>query len=442
MVGFGVALRDAVRLRRNPECQNLSNRLLSPGILVPPSFGVTGTPSQKGLGSSLSIHHRLMQASVEEPLSYFTYLQETDLSTILIKDHMQSGVWVAPQAGSSTAARISVVGDDANPMPSMGHLFCEHKTRATTVQLRASSGNDSFPAASFSFDLGNSASVFLGSTPNGQNWAGAHFDKSFQLSSKDPSSNEDSPAVEHRHLSHYEGLDTMNRTMLNAKAGAWTPFCFGENRDPLSVHGYMAANALGATGAVHASLYENNNTPQIKSYFSANLNEVDRPPLQVSLSQNGLNTSIALTQVLSFDRIQLNVLEDRAPYVRNTAAWTIRMENSPAKAGSSTPASANVALAAAWQVNRAVALKAVYDKSGCTTAVLCKRWEHPRMTCSLLHRWSAKGPQLWGIGLELETGRLETDSKGYYYNHHPTPTTTIDSGVMPPTKGVLPGEHP
>lgn len=416
------------------------------GVLVPPSFGVVGTPSQKGLGPSLPIHHRLMQASRDEPLSYFTYLQETDLSTILIKDHMQTGVWIAPQAGTNTSARISVYSEKpqrrGDEKTHEGHLFLEHKVHPATIQVRAPSGNGS-PAASCSIQALPCLCFFAGSTPNGKNWAGTHFDHTFHLSSAADSVD---THPDRGMFENYEGLDTMCRNTVNAKLGAWTPLYFRKNRgvggeNPLSIHGYAAVNALGATAAVHGALHQGSAAPTIRSYLSVNLSDADRPPLQVTLSQMGTTSSIALTQVVSFDRIQFNVMEDRAPFVRNTAAWTVRMENDRSIA--ETPTSAKLEVAGAWQVNRALALKAVYDKWGVlTTAVMFKRWHYPRVTCSLLHRWEGAGPVgRWGFGIELETGGIEGDPSAYYYAHHPSPAETIDSEKVPPTRAVLPGER-
>jgi hypothetical protein len=303
----------------------------------------------------------------------------------------------------------------------------------------------------------------------------------------------------------YEGLDTMCRSTINVKAGAWIPIDYGNIRNNIvspssttatrrkqnpnhqQLHGYAAINMLGATAAVHGSWNRTNNnhnndhpmawllqTPHLHTYFSANLNDEHQPPLQITLERDNIQetASIALSQVLAFDRWQFNILEDRAPKVRNTIAWTIRMESSSsslqptlaedsgehhAQSSSENPNNTNnrIYFGAAWQINRGLAIKAVVDpqQSRLTTAILCKRWKHPRITCSILSSIDPHhGISLFrGIGIELETttivsGSGDTDDDShhpdaYYYNHYPSSTTVVlDDHDYPKTKAVLPDE--
>jgi hypothetical protein len=47
------------------------------------------------------------------------------------------------------------------------------------------------------------------------------------------------------------------------------------------------------------------------------------PPLQITLQKsNDDTTTLALSQILTFDRYQMNPIEDRAPKIRNTVGWT------------------------------------------------------------------------------------------------------------------------
>ena len=87
------------------EAERRRKELEEHGVLLPPSFGVIGTPSQKGTGNSTPVQHRLLQYT-KSPVSYVQYLQETDLSTILLKDHMIPGVWISAQAAPSTTVRL------------------------------------------------------------------------------------------------------------------------------------------------------------------------------------------------------------------------------------------------------------------------------------------------------------------------------------------------
>ena len=205
--------------------------------------------------------------------------------------------------------------------------------------------------------------------------------------------------------------------------------------------------------------------PVWRSYFSANLNDVDQPPLQITLEHLhssdhtvGSSSILCLSQVLAFDRWQLNPMEDRSPKVRNTVAWTVRVENcdAPTTASSwedrsahddeSTPPRQNrMSLGAAWQINRGLAVKAVLEEHGVLTgAVLLKRWKQPRLTCSLLGSFDrTRGLRFLGVGLELETGNLETNPEAYYYNHHPSQGTMVvddDGSCVPQTRATLPSD--
>jgi hypothetical protein len=186
--------------------------------------------------------------------------------------------------------------------------------------------------------------------------------------------------------------------------------------------------------------------PQLKtrSYISANLNDAGGPPLYVTLEGDTMSntSSISMSQIVSFDRYGMNPGEWRAPKVRNTIAWTVKMESSAETTdeGAMAPGlrSSQLSLGAAWQINRAVALKAVFrtprheHESGplVTTALMLKRWEQPRVTCSILNSWSGQGVKFLGIGLELETGGTDAS----YSRSLPT------SGEVPETKAELPDD--
>lgn len=115
-------------------------------------------------------------------------------------------------------------------------------------------------------------------------------------------------------------------------------------------------------------------------------------------------------------------MEDRAPKIQNTAAWTIRLDqqgnNNSAQVvddidwsennGTSSLPWSSLAIGGAWQINRGIGLKAILRQDSITTAIVGKRWKEPRMTCSLLYRYGFGNTKsgFLGIGLELETGQL------------------------------------
>ena len=334
-------------------------------------------------------------------------------------------------------------------------------------------------------------------------WLGAHYDRTFHIheSLPTPVTNilmndnvyANDPFQTAAQVKPYESLDTMSRSTINCKLGSWMPIRWCG--DPLSrtskirgtnsrisdeddistqrynqqqLHGYAAVNMLGATAAVHASIDGSfQKLPVWRSYFSANLNDVDRPPLQITLEHSNDNTVgsssiLCLSQVLAFNRWQLNPMEDRAPKVRNTVAWTVRVENCDAPTTTTTASSSwedsgayhqstpparqnRMSLGAAWQINRGLAVKAVLEEHGVLKgAVLLKRWKQPRMTCSILGSLDrTRGFQFLGVGIELETGNLDTNPEAYYYNHHPSRATIVvddDGSSVPQTRAALPSD--
>ena len=223
------------------------------------------------------------------------------------------------------------------------------------------------------------------------------------------------------------------------------------------------------------------------------------PPVQVTLQKTKDYTSLSLSQVFAFDRFQFNPMEYRANHVRNTVGWTVHMEKqstlggpmttrtttaTAAQAEASTTAlgqpktmdttppatttttaaattdTTHVAVGAAWQVNRAVALKAVVrpQESQIMLGLILKRWRQPCITCSVLaqHDWRLGQTRLVGIGVELETGAVaggsssssnnnnDDDGGGnLYYNDRSTPlssqvgaNSSSSSSTVPETKVV------
>lgn len=274
-----------------------------------------------------------------------------------------------------------------------------------------------------------------------------------------------------------------------------------------TVGAYAAADFLRSTAAFQvqcrlpaANAGPSTSMPQLhtRSYFSINLADEHRskdasgvpppPPLVVTLERSGgsdgghyyggnlsseeVVSSLSVSQVLHLDRYQVNPLEDRAPKIRNTLGWTIRLERVAALAGSgrflshdeayssTTDAADNVtaatttrlAVGGAWQINRAVAVKAVANPDAFTAALILRRWKEPRVTCSLLFRnqMSPDGfgssssssstwrPRFVGVGLQVETGDQLYNGGTYHYADQrkvPFDGTGVSS---PETKATLP----
>jgi hypothetical protein len=385
-------------------------------------------------------------------------------------------------------------------------------------------------------------------------YIGGHWDPTIRWSTTTTASS----SVKEKDNDDHSGNNDLNHTIY-CKVGAWVPLKFNKNiwsnwnhvvssspnitaasstqqeryksalSSPEEIHGYAAISFLGATAALQATLPLGSGTssPVTSSYFTTNLtDDQEQPPLQITIQQHNKFgrtmidsvSSISVCQVLTFDRYQFNPYEDRAPFIRNTLAWTIQMESLPSAwsnarnndvwtetdtqqfkktgsllaedSGEHTPRPSlyrmnQMSLGAVWQINRVLAIKAiVYPQNqqhspayhhhhhlttnnsttvGATTAILLKRWQYPRITCSILHKWGGNDPNhnhtaTWssllmprfaGIGIEIETGDDGKQEPSYNTTNPPNGSTppTADHDVhhdadhqrrVPPTIVVLP----
>lgn len=136
------------------------------------------------------------------------------------------------------------------------------------------------------------------------------------------------------------------------------------------------------------------------------------PPLWLTMRRSCTRGAAAptytvnLAQVVTFDRPVWNLLEDRAPSVRNHLGWAVQMERDAEAGTSRWKAGASV------QLNRNVAAKAVLEEDGCRNsrpflryALVVRRWGQPRMTLSVVNGvdlTTDRRHSLVGFGLELE----------------------------------------
>lgn len=376
--------------RRNRELERHKKQLERYGVLMPPAFGVGRVPLPVSSIDRLS--------SMSDP-SEWEYLHETDTSYRILQDHMQAGLWVSTQTalGQVVRAALSLPRDDWKA--GEGHLYARRSASRTVTEIRA--GTEGVPSISSRLQLVPGCSLWGNVNSSGKGWLGAQVD--YTLRAKN---GEKEGAVYYRHGPFVEEGSVND---IHIKAGTWLP-CAVSPKSTLAdiqksisnLYGYASVDIMGATVAMEAKLPFDTLKPKIASYFSMDLSD-DGPPLEISLERTPQqSTIISLSQVLTFDRYQLNPMEDRAPSVRNTAGWTIRMEKPP-----DPDADPDVQVGAAWQINRGVAIKAVVRpiQQDLLTAVLVKRWRHPRVTCSVLHRhcWKTGSSSFVGFGVELET---------------------------------------
>jgi len=370
------------------------------GVLMPPAFGIGRVPLPVSSMDRLS--------SMSNP-SEWEYLHETDTSYRILKDHLAPGLWVSTQSavGQVVRAALSLPNDDWKS--GQGHLYARKSGSRTVAEVRA--GTETPLSLAGRLLLVPGCSVWGTVNNGGHGLLGAQGDYTFRDADGDCDG-----AVAYRHGPFVEEGSSND---IHVKAGTWLPFTVNTastladlQKSVKSLYGYASIDIMGATMAMEGKLPLDTLQPKVSSYFSMDLSD-DGPPLELSLEQTPeQSTIISLSQVLSFDRYQFNPMEDRARHVRNTAGWTIRMEK-PSTGSKET----DVQVGAAWQINRGLAVKAVVrpTQQDLVMAIVLKRWQQPKVTCSILHRhdWRTKRSHFVGFGVELETAGnvlFESDS--------------------------------
>mmetsp|Transcript_10885 Transcript_10885/g.15563 ORF Transcript_10885/g.15563 Transcript_10885/m.15563 type:complete len:166 (-) Transcript_10885:314-811(-) len=159
------------------------------------------------------------------------------------------------------------------------------------------------------------------------------------------------------------------------------------------------------------------------------------------------------------DRLVLNPLETRCPTIRNTLGWAVEMHRSGSNNNNSNSNKPILTAGLAYQLNRSVAIKVIGGSSsssshGLTGVVTLKRWQHPRMTASILvgNSNNNHGLHFRGLAFELELGgssnqqHQNKDRMDSYYYHgdedagqNNSSSGSSESGPPPPppTKVIL-----
>lgn len=256
---------------------------------------------------------------------------------------------------------------------------------------------------------------------------------------------------------------------------------------------YKESILASSTNVSLASLFGKSTTPVVTvndTLLSLNLNGggVDNPiptppPLWLTLKQSKGYThgapssfSLNLSQVVTFDREIWNILEDRAPKVRNHVGWVCQIErflNSDAKKqksedqGSQKASSSVLSIGASAQLNRNIAGKVVLESklgqkaSSSSTAspasaalkfaFVFKRWLEPQASLSIIQKVDLRTGK-WsflGVGLEIEqqkaigsSTRKEMPPKNQRDGAEYRDTADMDatSSVAPPTRVEMPSE--
>lgn len=317
-----------------------------------------------------------------------------------------------------------------------GRIFLERLGPNSLFQLRTGTQEENSMSAGLHVWPGCAVFGHLATT-TGQFWAGALMDQTFRVQTMMTTSSD----------SNESDNGTPRSRNVNFKVGTWldgqmsiidkTSFKDSVYLKANQLNGYFAFNLLGALLAAEANVPLTTLDCTMRYYMSMDVGSTSALPLRLAMERSQNASTISLSQLLSFDRYQFNPMEDRAPRVLNRLGWTIRMDQ---HCGSTS-----VALGGAWQINRAVAVKAVMRPTDAdrflTTACILKRWNQPRVTASFLFRHSLHTP-LWstpprflGVGLEIETGNLQREEQFFQEENHVGGSNSANQ--VPTTKVVF-----
>ena len=231
-----------------------------------------------------------------------------------------------------------------------------------------------------------------------------------------------------------------------------------------SVHMQAAAEYKDSLIAVEGVLDPQNQLPALTgSMVSVNLNHqatdydnrsIDGdvngrvPPLWLTLKQlkpvgqDNTKWTLNLSQILTFDRYVWNVMEERAPKVRQILGWSLQMDTTTST-DEKTPET-KWSVGTTWQVNRGLAFKGVMTTSNMSPlalqyGIIMKRWMQPRATLSILSQFefATKKSSFLGFGLELEASPFTLNSATPAYPKSPSPDFAAADEAAP-TKVFVP----
>ena len=492
------------------------------GVLVPPVFVVPSSgdkstscrtsdrisPHQEQ-GPSQELNHRStasLSAHDRLPLSpsLVEYLTVTHFGHALLKDFMTPGMWIL--AGGADASRTAITTVRASlPITSTqshgagGQVSFAASPTSKTSRVELCAGTDGPVQLFATHQLFPKCFIFANTNSSGSGYVGAQAGMSIDRSKKLQAVDDDSSLWDsstkltsttdaiHVQIGSWAPLQWNNKSMTPRKSSVipqyqpqpskngFTAALPNWMRSPQHVHGFLSIDMLGSTTAVETTWNTDTFETEVSKYFSIRLDgPVDgggvsdesttaSPPLWLTMTSNSKLSAINISQLLSFDRVNLNPLDTRAPRVRNTFGWTVQVEKPFMNDSDSLQVlPSQVSVAAAWQYNRVLAFKVVGTScpgnidstlgggrnSGkrnysCTLGVLLKRWKQPRLTCSFLGRFDfqTQTSSFVGVGLELETdtstllgNRGTGDHANFFYT--PPGVQVSDKGT-PETKASL-----
>ena len=457
--------------------------------------------------STLSAHDRL-------PLSpsLVEYLRVTQFGHGLLKDFMTPGMWVS--AGGTDASRTATTTVRASlPLASSqgGHISFVSSPTSSRSRVELLAGTEGPMHLFATHQLFPKGYVFANTNSSGSGYLGGQVGVTLDRTKQSHMVNLEKAAdgQEDNDMDHLVEGDSATNS-IHVRIGSWVPLQWNSKstlkrsnipqshpseqsftaalphwmRSPQHVHGYVSVDMLGSTTAVETKWNTDTLETEVSKYFSIRLdgpvgglsssdgddgatthnnhsNTPSSPPLWLTMTSNSQASAINISQLLSFDRINLNPLDARAPKVRNTFGWTVQVEKPSTSDSDLEPTPSQASVAAAWQYNRVLAFKLVGTSQSaqqqpgasigdgsssrhytCTLGVLLKRWRQPRITCSFLGRYDfqTQTPSFVGIGLELETDGstlLGPMGAGGAENFYTPPGAQVSDDGNPETKAAL-----
>ena len=418
------------------------------GVLIPPLFAIAGNHANSsnnhdGLTNRLSPSSSSCALSVLDRLpltpSLVDYLTATHLGQGILLDSMTPGIWVSAGGTdiTTTTIRASLPQSNAGGRISFASA---HPDGGARVELQAGTRGPMHLMASYPLIPNHGllyAHVTTGGTGHVGGQVGITVNRTTTASSgSDDDDSDDDPIIA------WDKEDEEDYNKIRFQVGSWVPLQANLKRKkknaidnnsnnvtnffkpPEHVHGFVSVDMLGSTTVVETKCNLDTLENQVSKYFSmrlyggeqrqqtddnnATMPSPKSPPLWLTMTSTPQTSTINVSQLLTFDRINLNIADTRAPYVRNTFGWSVQLER-PNNDDDDLPS--QFSLAAVWQVNRGLGFKIVGTSNPTTNAhsvtyaVLLKRWKQPRVACSILGRSDfATGKHgFLGIGLELET---------------------------------------
>ena len=487
--------------KRNETPEQRQRRLQETyGILIPPSFA-TPPASQKTATVIPSPTCQILIKSNPTP-SLLDYLWHTNPGRRLLQDHMQPGVLlsVGPSLQRSILVSLdtSTIAEESTSLSRNNSSSClwAGQTFANGSSIDILVPTTTAPSITASYVLPHH---FLSVSANVSAWGTGYVASrmSWIHSMLPPSSSSSSSSSTEKATATALPNDDDDDSM-HMVSGVWVPFQWNTSTPSRKlpcdtttiIHAYVGAEYQSSLVALEATIptkQQYQQLPSISTMVSINVNESPNnttSPIWLTLKQQQQSSSssaaasssstsptwiVNLSQILTFDRPILNLLEERAPRVRQTFGWVVQLEQqqqqqqsplrqrrqssfsnddvtSVTKIPTSPP---TVSMGAVWQWNRALAIKGVLQNNATFTyALMARRWNHPRMTLSMVNQWNlvTRSHTLVGFGLELETSTdpLFLTSQNSYPNDptirgNDTSSSSSSSPPPPPeTKVYIP----